>query len=88
MRYIISGAGAVGGVIGGRLAQHGRDVVLIARGPHLEALKRDGLTLQSAEASEQLATPAEFQDRGLWPALHRGDVLARAIGAVRSTLSL
>ena len=69
MRYIIYGAGAVGGVIGGRLAQNGRDVVLIARGPHLEALKRDGLTLQSAEKSEQLDIPAaggpaeiDFQD--------------------------
>ena len=58
MRYIIYGAGAVGGVIGGRLFQHNRDVVLIARGPHLEALKRDGLTLQSGEASDQLAIPA------------------------------
>ncbi|MFN8508386.1 MAG: 2-dehydropantoate 2-reductase N-terminal domain-containing protein [Dehalococcoidia bacterium] len=32
MRYIIYGAGAVGGAIGGRLFQSGRDVVLIARG--------------------------------------------------------
>ena len=69
MRYIIYGAGAVGGVIGGRLAQNGRDVVLIARGPHLEALKRNGLTLQSGEKSEQLEIPAvggpaeiDFQD--------------------------
>ena len=69
MRYIIYGAGAVGGVIGGRLFQHGRDVVLIARGPHLEALRRDGLTLQSASETAQLqiavaGSPAEieFQD--------------------------
>ena len=69
MRYIIYGAGAVGGVIGGRLFQNGRDVVLIARGPHLEALRRDGLTLQSASETAQLqiavaGSPAEieFQD--------------------------
>lgn len=69
MRYIIYGAGAVGGVIGGRLFQHDRDVVLIARGPHLAAIQSDGLTLQSAGASEQLAIPAsggpseiDFQD--------------------------
>ncbi len=37
MRYVISGAGAVGGVIGGRLALAGFDVVLVARGPHLAA---------------------------------------------------
>lgn len=32
MRYIIVGAGAVGGAIGGRLAEAGHDVVLVARG--------------------------------------------------------
>lgn len=58
MRYIIYGAGAVGGVIGARLVQHGRDVVLIARGAHLDAIKRDGLTLQSGEQSEQLDVAA------------------------------
>ncbi|MCH7579362.1 MAG: ketopantoate reductase family protein [Chloroflexi bacterium] len=69
MRYIIYGAGAVGGVIGGRLFQNGRDVVLIARGSHLEALRRNGLTLQSASETAQLqiataGSPAEieFQD--------------------------
>ena len=69
MRYIIYGAGAVGGVIGGRLFQHDRDVILIARGPHLAAIQTNGLTLQSAGASEQLAIPAsggpseiDFQD--------------------------
>ncbi len=58
MRYIIYGAGAIGGVIGGRLFQNGRDVILIARGPHLEANQREGLTLQSASTSEQLQIPA------------------------------
>src|SRR5438045_8239843 len=51
MRYIIYGAGAIGGVIGGRLFQAGHDVVLIARGPHLEAIRERGLTLE---------TPAEM----------------------------
>ncbi|MFD8527864.1 ketopantoate reductase family protein [Streptosporangium canum] len=32
MRYIVVGAGAVGGTIGGRLSQGGHDVVLVARG--------------------------------------------------------
>ena len=47
MRYIIYGAGAVGGVIAARLAQHGHDVVAIARGAHLDAIRERGLTLQS-----------------------------------------
>jgi 2-dehydropantoate 2-reductase len=45
MRYIIIGAGAVGGTIGGRLAQSGNDVVLVARGAHLAALQDRGLRL-------------------------------------------
>lgn len=49
MRFVIYGAGGVGGVVGGRLAQHGHDVVLIARGAHLEALQRDGLRLEDPD---------------------------------------
>src|SRR5689334_22764924 len=47
MRIIIYGAGAVGGVIGGRLAEHGHDVVLIARGDHLRAMQEKGLEIDS-----------------------------------------
>ncbi len=47
MRFIIYGAGAVGGVVGGRLAQYGNDVVLIARGEHLAAIRARGLTIAS-----------------------------------------
>lgn len=45
MRYIVIGAGSVGGTIGGALAAAGQDVVLVARGAHLEALRVSGLTL-------------------------------------------
>ena len=47
MRFIIYGAGAVGGTIGSRLHQHKNDVLLIARGDHYEALKNQGLTFVS-----------------------------------------
>jgi 2-dehydropantoate 2-reductase len=47
MRIAIFGAGAVGGYFGGRLAQAGEDVVLIARGGNLEAMKADGLRVES-----------------------------------------
>ncbi|TXS48409.1 ketopantoate reductase family protein [Streptomyces sp. uw30] len=46
MRYIVIGAGAVGGVIGGRLAGSGHEVVLVARGAHHEALRDHGLRLR------------------------------------------
>lgn len=57
MRYVIYGAGAVGGAIGARLFQRGQDVVLIARGAHLEALQRDGLTLRAPEETAVLRIP-------------------------------
>lgn len=58
MRFIIYGAGAIGGAIGGRLALNGHDVVLIARGAHLEALQRDGLRLRTPDGDHVLAIPA------------------------------
>jgi 2-dehydropantoate 2-reductase len=57
MRFIVLGAGAVGGVIGARLAQHGHDVVLIARGRHYEAIRDRGLQLESPEETVTLAIP-------------------------------
>jgi 2-dehydropantoate 2-reductase len=57
MRYLVLGAGAVGGAIGGRLFEHGHDVVLVARGPHLEALCARGLELRSPDATVTLPIP-------------------------------
>ncbi len=47
MRYIIYGAGGIGGAIGGRLFHRGHDVVLICRGEQLTAIQRQGLTLKT-----------------------------------------
>jgi 2-dehydropantoate 2-reductase len=58
MRFIVYGAGAIGGVIGARLHQAGNEVVLIARGEHLKAIQRDGLKLEAWEESVKLAIPA------------------------------
>ncbi|MFD8482853.1 ketopantoate reductase family protein [Kitasatospora sp. NPDC059673] len=58
MRYLFLGAGAVGGTIGGRLHQSGHDVVLVARGPHLTALRKDGLRLTTPDGTHQLPVPA------------------------------
>jgi len=41
------GSGGVGGFFGGRLASIGCDVTFVARGAHLEALRRDGLTIEN-----------------------------------------
>ncbi len=45
MRVAILGAGATGGFLGARLARAGADVVLIARGTHLQAMRESGLHL-------------------------------------------
>jgi len=58
MRYIIFGAGAIGGVVGARLFEQGIEVVLVARGEHLRVIQRAGLTLQSPERSVTLPIPA------------------------------
>lgn len=58
MRYLIIGAGAVGGTIGGRLHQSGHEVVLAARGDHLEALREEGLQLATPEETLRLPIPA------------------------------
>jgi len=62
MRICIVGAGAIGGYLGARLALAGEQVTLIARGAHLEAIKRQGLTLQTADGSSEIATPALATD--------------------------
>ena len=47
MRFVVYGAGAVGGVVGGRLHEHGHDVVLVARGAHHDAIRDAGLRIDS-----------------------------------------
>lgn len=49
MRFVVVGAGAIGGLVGGRLTQHGHDVVLVARGAHGEAIAADGLLMRSPD---------------------------------------
>ncbi len=51
MRIAIFGSGGVGGYFGGRLAQIGQDVTFIARGKHLETMRRSGLKVDSIAGS-------------------------------------
>ena len=56
-RYVVLGAGAVGGGIGARLHQSGADVVLLARGHHLQALRSAGLRMRTPEEDVTLRVP-------------------------------
>lgn len=58
MHYVIIGAGAVGGTIGGRLHQHGHRVTLVARGAQLAAIREHGLLLATPDGEHQLDVPA------------------------------
>ena len=49
MKICIFGAGAIGGYMGVKLAEAGADVSLVARGPHLAAMRENGLTLIEEE---------------------------------------
>ena len=57
MRFVVLGAGAIGGVIGGRLSQHRYDVLLIARGAHYEAIRDHGLRIESPDETITLNIP-------------------------------
>ncbi len=54
MRIAIFGAGGAGGYFGARLAKAGEDVVWIARGAHLDALRTRGLRVESVDGDFQL----------------------------------
>jgi 2-dehydropantoate 2-reductase len=57
MRYVVVGAGSVGGVVGGRLAQYGADVVLVARGEHGRTIAEQGLAIEAPEGTVRVRVP-------------------------------
>ena len=50
-RYVVVGAGAIGGTVGGVLARAGVPTVLVARGRHAEILAAEGLTLRTPDGT-------------------------------------
>jgi 2-dehydropantoate 2-reductase len=57
MRFVVLGAGAIGGAVGGRLFERGYDVTLVARGDHGRAL-RSGLVLEAPDGTATLPVRA------------------------------
>jgi 2-dehydropantoate 2-reductase len=60
VRFAIVGAGATGGYLGAHLARSGVEVVLVARGAHLEAMRTRGLTVR--EAGEEFTVAPNVSD--------------------------
>ena len=58
MRIAIVGAGGVGGYFGGRWAEAGLDVTFLARGDHLDAIRADGLRIESPLGDVQIGARA------------------------------
>lgn len=86
MRYIIIGAGAVGGSIGGRLAESGHDVVLVARGAHRLALRDHGLRLTTPDGTRVHRLPVVERPDEL--DLRPDDVLLLSVKTQDSTAAL
>jgi 2-dehydropantoate 2-reductase len=94
MRFVVFGAGAIGGVVGARLHQAGHPVSLIARGAHLDAIREHGLTLVDPAGSsvleiEAVGSPAEVRwdgDEVVMLAM-KGQDTAAALGALRAAAS-
>lgn len=68
MKICVVGAGSIGGLLGVRLYNLGEDVTLIARGPHLEAIRQDGLKLLMNDGTAEIAAgvkaTADMKDLG------------------------
>jgi len=62
MKFLIAGAGAIGGYIGARMARAGVDVILFARGPHLRAMQENGLRVLSADGDFEVRSQANDPD--------------------------
>ena len=57
MRFAIVGAGATGGYLGACLARAGFEVILVARGPHLAAMREQGLRVLEADGTSFTTNP-------------------------------
>ncbi len=57
MKIAIFGAGAIGGYLAAKLHQSGAQVTVIARGPHLAAMRERGLTLKSGGETSTIRLP-------------------------------
>jgi 2-dehydropantoate 2-reductase len=67
MRICVYGAGAIGGHLAVRLARGGADVSVLARGAHLAAIQRNGLTVRTTEGQLHARVLASDDPKSLGP---------------------
>jgi len=67
MKICIYGAGAIGAYLGAELAGTGADLSFVARGPHLEAMKANGLTLHIGDKEKNVKVPCTDNPAELGP---------------------
>lgn len=77
MRHVVIGAGAIGGVVGGLLAERGAEVVLVARGEHAAVMRERGLEVRRPDRSFRVHPPVAESVPAL--GLRRDDVLLLAV---------
>ncbi|RZL62749.1 MAG: 2-dehydropantoate 2-reductase [Variovorax sp.] len=63
MKIAVIGAGAIGGLVGAKLALAGEDVTFVVRGANLDAIGRNGFKLIAADGQEQVAREVRATDR-------------------------
>jgi len=102
MKIAMMGAGGVGGFFGGRLASCGYDVTFVARGRHLEALRREGLTIENEPQGDIRVPHVRATDRPadvgpvdlvilsvkLWDTADAARAIAPMVGPATGVLSL
>lgn len=89
MTVAIVGAGAIGGLLGAHLTQSGQDTVLIARGPHLAAMKTQGLKIRKhgtefvvhPRCTDEMAAIGDAETVFITLKAHALPPVARSIGA-------
>ena len=64
MRIMVMGTGGIGGYFGARFAHAGADVTFIARGAHGDAIRRDGLHVDSPEGALHIS-PARVRYKSI-----------------------
>jgi 2-dehydropantoate 2-reductase len=88
MKICVYGAGAVGGLMAAWLARSGHDVSVVARGAQLDAIRRDGLRVQSKGKTETFRVKAESDPARLGPQDYvLVTVKAQSLTSVADTIS-